>query len=84
MTYPIFPTIGDRRLSRRDRSPARQQVADTATEAAAFDSTSATIAEVKRHVNENPGARAAVLEAEEARGDEARSTLIEWLNRDGE
>jgi hypothetical protein len=73
MTYPIFPTIGDSRLSRRDRTVR------PAPEPAAYAPADHTIPEVKQHVTDHPDELAAILEAEQARGDEARSTLTEWL-----
>ena len=45
----------------------------------AFDSTESTIDEVKDHVGEHPDETQVILDAERARGDDARSTLIDWL-----
>lgn len=82
-SFQTYPTIGDSRLSDRRRGVAGvEQPAVEATEPAPFDSTTATIPEVKQYVTDHPDERAAVLEAEQARGDKARTSLIEWLDTD--
>ena len=72
---------------RHDRGNGRASVAPLAglpapedvTADEAFDSTESTIEAVKDHVGKHPDETQAILDAERARGDDARSTLIDWL-----
>lgn len=44
-----------------------------------FNPADNTVADVKDHVGKNPAAVSDILAAEKARGDDARSTLVSWL-----
>lgn len=46
-----------------------------------FDPSAHNIADVEKHLAENPDQLQAVLDAEKARGDAARSTLVESLEK---
>ena len=39
-----------------------------------------TIAAIQEHVTANPGDATAIRDAEQGRGDQARTTLLSWLN----
>lgn len=44
-----------------------------------FDSVGANIPAVKEYVEKNPDSATAILEAEQARGEDTRKSLVEWL-----
>lgn len=47
----------------------------------AYDPSEHNVGEVEAHVEENPAEAKAVLEAEKARGDDARKTLVASLEK---
>ena len=49
------------------------------TNTSGFNSVEANIPDVKTYVEGNPGSAQAILDAEKARGDNARATLIKHL-----
>ena len=46
-----------------------------------FNSVEASIPAVKEHVEANPDSATSILEAEQARGDDARGSLVSWLEK---
>lgn len=68
-----FVKVGDIVSSR-----VRVTITDTA-EPAAYDPGAHTVAEVQDYVSAHPDELAAVLAAEQGRGDQSRSTLVSWL-----
>ena len=58
--------------------PLPEQPAPSPDEA--YNPADHTVSEVRSYVEQNPDLAGAILDAEEARGDDARRTLIDWLH----